>query len=939
MRLSTKFTAVIMLMILLPVLVLGILLNVNMTQYALSENNAVLESYVVRVVNNVEDHLTQIARTTRLISQDDTYQQALVTPSGVEQEQISQLLEAQTTALVQCRSAFLLDKNGTVVASMSGTRVGEAYAQGEELNKLMRSDSHFSGILYSQQDKTYFFQSQALYQNDSAVGYLVFEFDTSYFTLLARDGVVGGQGYLFFIDAKDNIFAHRYPERQLNASAYDMEDGFYRQLVKMRADKTRENGSLTYEYSNQLELHGVYHFIPQIDGYLVAVRSMDEIREIHLRPLALLNSLLLVAGLMCIAATAIIVVSVRYPASRILRSLGSMLKDSGYVYCTYEADNELGWIAESVNLLNTKITNTLDDLKESEKRYRTALEAVSDIVWEYDVATQKYTFMAKDKGLLGARRVENIGSVNCPWAYAADPEAEDRRDAEFKRFVTGMSRTYRAEYETRDIRGNTAWAESIATALKNKDDKIVKVIGSISDITQKKLYDIRVLHSAEYDKLTSVYNRATIEKRIKELLPEYRQSALMMIDLDNFKIINDTFGHQFGDQILKFVSSSICKMVSGDDLVGRIGGDEFIVFIKEFSSEDELEQTANKIVSALQSGYEKEGTSYRLSGSVGVAKAYEFGAINYKELLANADFAMYSAKRKGKNKYTLFTESLNHEKVKTDVVAEHLRNIAQNDILTVSFEPVFCSRTNLAVRFISDIDILIPEYADISRDEIYKIAAESNQQSLLLETTFRRVCQAVTSVEKFNTHQTIVTYPIPIVSLSNEAVLSILTRVSQEEGVNPKTLGFALEPRTISMFDHSVYTFVSGLRRISSDIELMGFGGMYTSYNIVSDFNLDSVRFADEMIVKATHSRKYLSVLSSIMDIARQSATACTLPLTLKQHEFLKPRLSRCYYYCTGDKLSAQAFYREIQTKEIVMNKYDCPDYKSRLLENTILGL
>ncbi len=119
----------------------------------------------------------------------------------------------------------------------------------------------------------------------------------------------------------------------------------------------------------------------------------------------------------------------------------------------------------------------------------------------------------------------------------------------------------------------------------------------------------------------------------------------------------------------------------------------------------------------------------------------------------------------------------------------------------------------------------------------------------------------------------------------------------------------------------------------------MGFGGMYTSYNIVSDFNLDSVRFAEEMIIKAMHSRKYLNVLSSIMDIARQSATACTLPLSIKQHEFLKTRLSGCYYYCTGDKLSAQAFYHEIQTKELVMNKYDCSDYKSRLLENTILGL
>ncbi len=939
MRLPTKITMIILFMVLLPVLVFGILLNVNMTHYATEENYNVLKSSATRVGDEVKHYLGQIEKTTRLISQDTTYGQLIASPAGTVQQQFIPLLETQISALEDCRAAYLLDKHGTVVASLSGMQIGMPYAQDKLLTNLLRAQSYFSGILYTQEGKAYFSQSQAVYQSDSVQGYLVLEFNTSYFNKITQQGAVDNQGYLFFVDAADTIFSHRYPERQLAAATYDYQNGFWELLIKMRADKSKPLDQISYRYNNQVQLHGVYLYLEPFDGYLVAVRSMTELRDTYLKPLVIVNTMLVSIVLLCILATVILILSVRYPAVRILRSLGSMLKDSGYVHCSYEADNELGWIAESINNLNTQITNTLDELKESEKRYRIALEAVSDIVWEYDVATQKYTFMAKDKGLLGARRVENAGTVNCPWAYAADPEAEERRDAEFKRFIAGMSRTYRAEYETRDIRGNAAWAESIATALKNKDDKIVKVIGSISDITQKKLYDLRVLHSAEYDKLTSVYNRAAIEKRIKELLPEHKQCALMMIDLDNFKIINDTFGHQFGDQILRFVSSSICKIVSSGDLVGRIGGDEFIVFIKEFGTEDALEQMANKIVSALQGGYEKEGTTYRLSGSVGVAKAYEFGAASYKELLANADFAMYSAKRKGKNNYNLFTELLYREKVKNDVVADQLRNITQNDIITVSFEPVFCSRTNRAVRFISHIDILIPEYADLTRDEIFKIAAESNQQSSLLEILFRKVCQAITAVEKHNSYQTLVTFPVPILSLSNDAVLSILTRVSQEEGVNPKTLGFALEPRTISMFDHSVYTFISGLRRISSDIELMGFGGMYTSYNIVSDFNLDSVRFADEMILKAMHSRKYLSVLSSIMDIARQSATACTLPLSLTQHEFFKPRLNGCYYYCTGNKLSTQAFYKEIKEKTLVMNKYDCPDYKSRLLESTILGL
>ncbi len=942
MRLSTRIIWTILLMILIPMLVFGILINISMTQYALDENYTALSSFAARIGSDVDEYLVRTAKAVHLISQDTLYAEVLAASNGAAKRDTAQaisLLDLQTGSLSDCRDAFLLSASGMVLASSSGTRIGEIYAEDTLLTELQKRESFFSGILRTDDGNPYFFQTNVVRQNDQTLGYLAVEFNSSYFTSLVKTPVAGQTGYIFFVDASDFVFAHRYPERQLPLSVYDRNNGLYHALNNIRSSQPTAVAEISYDYNNQISLHGACLPIPSIGGYVLAVRPTSDLRGTASDPLFMLNLMLIIVGLLCILTAAFIILSVRRPAFRILHSIDSLLKEGGYIHCNYDADNELGWIAESINRLNTEITNIMDELKESEKRYRIALEAVSDIVWEYDVATEKYTFMAKDKSMLGARRVENISIINCPWAYASDPEIEERRDAEFKRFVAGAVRTYRTEYETRDIRGNVTWAESIATALKNKDDKIVKVIGSISDITQKKLYDIRVLHSAEYDKLTSIYNRATIEKRIKEALPNTKQSALMMIDLDNFKVINDTFGHQFGDQILKFVSSSIVNTVKPHGLVGRIGGDEFVVFIKQFDSDEALEQIANKIVAALQNGYEKEGITHRLSGSVGVAKTGEFGADTYKKLLANADFAMYGAKRKGKNKYNLFTESLHREKVKNDVVAEHLRDIAHNDILTVSFEPVFCSRNDRIVRFVADTDITIPEYSDLSREEVLKIALESNQQSTLLETTFRKVCQAITSVEKYNNYHTCITFPIPVLSLSKEAILSALVRVSQEEGVNPKTLGFSLNPHTVRSLDHSVYTFIAGLRRISSDIELTEFGGLHTSYNVVSDFNFDTVRFAEDTIVKAMHSRKHLSILGSIMDIARQSATACTLSLSIKQHEFFKARLSGCYYYCTGEKMSAEAFYKEIKSKELTMNKYDCPDYKSRLLENTIMGL
>ena len=954
MKVSSKIMLTIVLAVIMPLIILCILINIGFSSYTKSHNLAALSDLANSINNQTEEYFSYKKEAAQSAALNPVYEQVLAGPAAVTEAGGSQQsdpqaavlssLSIQLKALNDARDILLLSASGKVLSATRKELIGTDYAAKEVIDTVRRNGTYSSPILFDGAEKSYFFTCAPIIERDKVIGIIAIEFDTSFFSGLAKKLIIGTSGYLYFIDSNDRVFAHKYQERQTTAASFENRNGFYDNYLELKrlnplGQKELKAGEFSYNYNDHVMMQGVYYPLKVIQGYLFVMRPADEIYQSEKKVALTVNLMLPLLALIAFLAAVFLMITIQRPLKKILASAGSVLKEDGYIRCNYRANNELGFIAESLNSVNTEIINTVNELRDGEKRYRLALEAVSDIVWEYDVETQKYIFMAKDKAMLGSRRVENADITGCSWAYATDPEAEEQRSKDFGRFLSGMARGYHAEYEARDIRGNAVWAESIANAIRNKEDKIVKVIGSITDITQKKLYDIKVLHSAEYDKLTGIYNRATIERHVKDELKTGGSSALMMIDLDNFKIINDTFGHQFGDQILQFVSSSICKVISSKDMVGRIGGDEFIVFIKEVASEKALEEVAGKIVSTLQGGYEKEGILHKLSGSVGVAQAGAFGANTYKELLACADFAMYNAKRRGKNKFCLFSEALYKEKVKNDVVAEHLKNLEDSDIIRLSLIPVWCNNNGQIVRFYADINLLIPEYPELRREDIYKIAVESNRQTILLEHTFRAVCRAIKAVEPYNTYNTAITYCIPVLMLQNESVLAVLTRVAEEEQVDPKNLELAVDPKMLGTFDRAAYNFVAGLRHLSSEIELMSFGGMYTSYNVISDFHFDVVHFADDMVGKAVHSRKHLSILKSMMDIARQTATACTLTLTAQQFDVLKDKLDVCFTYSGGETISLEAASEIILQKQQLTNKYECSFYKSRLLENTIMGL
>lgn len=218
-------------------------------------------------------------------------------------------------------------------------------------------------------------------------------------------------------------------------------------------------------------------------------------------------------------------------------------------------------------------------------------------------------------------------------------------------------------YRSMDIRLRTdsqfVWFCLRAVAVRDEHGELQKIIGILLNIDKEKQETSALYKKAEYDSLTQLLNRETAKQHTVEYLNSYPNGALcalMIIDLDNFKQINDSFGHMFGDKVLLKAAEAIKKSFRYRDLVARIGGDEFMVLMKNITNQELIKERCTQILSAFHSLLSDEQTECDISCSIGVALSPDH-ATSYDQLFEFADEAMYQAKKQGKNNYAIYQPS------------------------------------------------------------------------------------------------------------------------------------------------------------------------------------------------------------------------------------------------------------------------------------------
>lgn len=300
-------------------------------------------------------------------------------------------------------------------------------------------------------------------------------------------------------------------------------------------------------------------------------------------------------------------------------------------------------------------------LRESEERYTLAAHGSNDGLWDWNLRSYKVYYSPRWCEMLGYEEHE-MGHTPDTWFDLVHAEDYPQLRRAIDNHLSGNTDHLECEYRMLHKGGTYHWMLCRGLAVRSPDDIPYRIAGSQTDITRRKLAEQRLRHDALHDMLTGLPNRSYFISLLDQAVKRAkRQSgllfAVLFIDLDRFKQVNDTFGHQIGDQLLNAVAYRLKACVREHDVVGRLGGDEFVVLLDGIENEREPSEVGERIQSALQLPFNLQGKVMQISASIGIRVSG--GVLERPEdLLHEADTAMYYAKKGGKARQVRFDESL-----------------------------------------------------------------------------------------------------------------------------------------------------------------------------------------------------------------------------------------------------------------------------------------
>jgi diguanylate cyclase (GGDEF)-like protein/PAS domain S-box-containing protein len=341
------------------------------------------------------------------------------------------------------------------------------------------------------------------------------------------------------------------------------------------------------------------------------------------------------------------------------------------------------------NITESKSAQTA--LQDSENRWKLALESTGDGVWDWHVPSGLEYYSKRLIEMYGFEEGE-IASKSIELDQRTHPDdraaMELARDAHFN----GLAPTYFNEHRIRCKDGSWKWVLSRGMLIsRDADGRPLRMIGTHTDITERKNAEALIRQQAFFDTLTGLPNRRMLRERLEQEIRRSRrdnqQLAILFIDLDHFKEVNDTLGHESGDQLLIEAARRIKQCVRDSDTVARMGGDEFTVILADISDNDNLEPLLEKILRSMDALFQIDGEQVFVSASIGITM-YPLDATEIEDLFKNADQALYVAKGEGRNRFSFFTPAL-QEAAQTRVrLASDLRTALSDNQFRVLYQPI-----------------------------------------------------------------------------------------------------------------------------------------------------------------------------------------------------------------------------------------------------------
>jgi diguanylate cyclase (GGDEF)-like protein len=365
-------------------------------------------------------------------------------------------------------------------------------------------------------------------------------------------------------------------------------------------------------------------------------------------------------------------------------------------------------------------------------------------------------------------------------------------------------------------------------------------VTTLEDITERKRAEERITHLAHYDALTDLPNRALFHERLKRELarvPAGQQLAVLYIDIDEFKSVNDTLGHLIGDELLKSVAVSLSRCVGGDDFVARLGGDEFAIVQTAVKTPEDVTEMVTRVFDAIRAPYECLGHQVTTDASIGVALAPQHGS-DLNQILKNADLAMYAAKSAGRRTYRFFAPEMDAQVNARRALEIELRQAISDGGLEVYYQPCVGLQDNKITGCEALLRWRHPERGMISPAEFIPIAEETGLINQIGEWVLTTACAEATT---WPDDIRIAVNVSPVQFRSGTLALKIVAALAAS-GLEASRLELEITEAVLIRDDEAALAILHQLRSIGVRIALDDFGTGYSSLSYLQRFPFDKIK-------------------------------------------------------------------------------------------------
>ncbi|MEJ5166568.1 MAG: EAL domain-containing protein, partial [Thermoanaerobaculia bacterium] len=530
-----------------------------------------------------------------------------------------------------------------------------------------------------------------------------------------------------------------------------------------------------------------------------------------------------------------------------------------------------------------------------------------DGLWDWDLKNNKIYFSPRWKEILGYQD-EEIGNTPESWFSLVHPDDLEMLKTEINAHLEGFKAHLEAEFRILHKNQNYRWVLVRGLAIRDKVNKPTRMAGSLTDITDRKRAEEQLLHDAFHDSLTGLPNRALFLDRLNQACERAKRFSdfiftVLHLNLDRFRIFNESLGHNLSDRLLKMVSEKIKNNLRPGDTLARFGADEFLILLEDIKDASEASRIAQKIIEDIGQPVNLEGNEIFLTASVGLVMSTE-GIEKPEDYLRNAHIAMHKAKTKAKGSYVFFNEEMYQKALENLKMESFLRKAIEKKEFCVHYQPIFDLFTGALMGFEALVRWKHPEKGILSPKDFLPLAEEAGFipaiDQFVLSTScfnFRKWLNLNAKVDKLY-----VSVNFSSKEFSNPKLINKIAQILKETGLEPAHLVIEITESTIMENIASAQNIFFQLQKLGVKLFLDDFGTGYSSLSYLHHFLIDTLKIDRAFVGQIKERKEQNPIVQTIVSLAHNMnmqvlAEGVETELQYKKLKDLKCNCAQGYYF------------------------------------------